>query len=422
MGIEERSIFARLLDPDEPSLPDRLKAQNKNRRSGRLLQKGPGDTDDQGVKRESDGSYRRGDTDSLDPTQREQRLRLSRQMKDLDQASFDSAPPRPRERESGPLASLSPLDLLAMAVGQPDEETRLKREEEQLKLIQVIAFVGSSGTGKSTRAVKVAHDEHIDYLIDDGLLIYGSRIVAGTSAKRAATRMESVRHALFSNEARSATMRRALVEQAPDQLMILGTSDAMITKICGNLHLNLPERVIRIEDVTTEEERHLAQSIRITRGQHTIPVPSMEIKHEFSGAFAEPLWRLRSRLSQSRVPANETPSGALLEDRTVVRPTFSTRGSYSISDEALKSMVRLTATEVEGLAYVTSVGIRKEAYGVVVDVELALYYGFEAQRVMQEAQLAVRKAIERLTSINVLLVNASARKVVHDPSRQHTPA
>ena len=55
---------------------------------------------------------------------------------------------------------------------------------EVLSNIAIIAFVGPSGTGKSTRAIKVARDNNIYYIIDDGLLINGSRIVAGTSAKK----------------------------------------------------------------------------------------------------------------------------------------------------------------------------------------------------------------------------------------------
>lgn len=64
--------------------------------------------------------------------------------------------------------------------------------------IGIVSFVGPSGTGKSTRAIRVAKANDIHYIIDDGLLINGSRIVAGTSsAKKAPTKMESVRQALF---------------------------------------------------------------------------------------------------------------------------------------------------------------------------------------------------------------------------------
>ena len=84
-----------------------------------------------------------------------------------------------------------------------------------LSNIAVIAFVGPSGTGKSTRAIKVARDNNIHYIIDDGLLINGSRIVAGTSAKKAPTKMESVRQAIFVDPTRSSVMRRALIESMP---------------------------------------------------------------------------------------------------------------------------------------------------------------------------------------------------------------
>ena len=39
--------------------------------------------------------------------------------------------------------------------------------------MEVIAFVGSSGTGKSHRALVVAHENNIECIIDDG--IFNSR-------------------------------------------------------------------------------------------------------------------------------------------------------------------------------------------------------------------------------------------------------
>ena len=50
--------------------------------------------------------------------------------------------------------------------------------------MKVIAFVGPSGTGKANRAIGVAHDHGCNGIIDDGLLIEGTKILAGKSAKR----------------------------------------------------------------------------------------------------------------------------------------------------------------------------------------------------------------------------------------------
>lgn len=283
---------------------------------------------------------------------------------------------------------------------------------EQLSHIAVIAFVGPSGTGKSTRAIRVARENNINYIIDDGLLINGSRIVAGTSAKKAPTKMESVRQAIFIDETRSSVMRRALVECMPKALMILGTSDSMLSKICTNLWLNQPSMLIRIEDVSTEEERRIARSTRLTEGMHTIPVPSMEVKHEFSGYFSDPFSKLRQRFDRERGIIPPAPDS----DRTVVRPTFSSLGSYSISDEALLDLIKIVLKDIPGFAEVTSFKTEKQTYGVMISLDLSLYYGYDAQEVLETAQQKVGMAVEEYTSITTNGVNVRASRLLHAPN------
>lgn len=280
---------------------------------------------------------------------------------------------------------------------------------EALSNIAVVAFVGQSGTGKSTRAIKVAGENEIYYIIDDGLLINGSRIVAGTSAKKAPTKIESVRQAIFVDPTRSAVMRRALVENMPKTLMILGTSDSMLSKICNNLWLNQPSMLIRIEDVSTEEERRLARNTRLSEGMHTIPVPSMEIKHEFSGYFSDPFSILRQRMDRERGIAPVAPES----ERTVVRPTFSSLGSYSISDEALFDLIKIVIKDIKGIAEVTSFKTEKKTYGVALSINISLYYGYDAQDVLSETQQKVGAAVEEFTSITINEVNVRADRLVH---------
>ena len=50
--------------------------------------------------------------------------------------------------------------------------------------MEVIAFVGGSGTGKSHRALVLAHENSVECIIDDGILIHDNKIVAGFSAKK----------------------------------------------------------------------------------------------------------------------------------------------------------------------------------------------------------------------------------------------
>ena len=61
--------------------------------------------------------------------------------------------------------------------------------------MDVLAFTGPPGSGKSDRALVVAYENKASCIIDDGILIYHNRIVAGKSAKREASRLTAVRRA-----------------------------------------------------------------------------------------------------------------------------------------------------------------------------------------------------------------------------------
>ena len=49
--------------------------------------------------------------------------------------------------------------------------------------MEIYALYGTSGTGKSTSALQLAHRLEIDAIIDDGIFIHQGRKLAGTSAK-----------------------------------------------------------------------------------------------------------------------------------------------------------------------------------------------------------------------------------------------
>ena len=293
--------------------------------------------------------------------------------------------------------------------GSINNNERIKYSEERLKFskINVIAFVGPPGTGKSTRANKIAADRNIDFFIDDGLLIEHGRIKAGSTAKKASTKLESVKQAIFMEEVQAATMRRAIATLEIDRLMILGTSDKMIYKICENLHLPEPVEFIRIADVSTQEEQKAARNMRKTQGSHAIPVTSMEIKHEFSGSYFDPIMSFMKRLGNTD---NVNPYAD--SDRTIVRPTFSTIGNNIISDEAMSSLIKFILKDLEGLALVQDVEIVTTAYGAILDLEISLFYGFNAPKIMSEVQCLLMEKIELYTSINILSVNVTCRSVV----------
>ena len=110
----------------------------------------------------------------------------------------------------------------------------------------VYAFVGPSGTGKSYRAQMVASENNIHYIIDDGLLIHENDVVAGNSAKKAPTKVETVKKAIFIDKEDKKNMVEALKKIKPESILILGTSDGMVEKIAENLGLEKPQKTIYI--------------------------------------------------------------------------------------------------------------------------------------------------------------------------------
>ncbi len=147
--------------------------------------------------------------------------------------------------------------------------------------IEVFAFVGPSGTGKSYRAQMVAGEKDIEYIIDDGLLIKGNEVIAGESAKKAPTKIETVKHALFYKEEEKQEILKAFKRYKPEKILILGTSDGMVQKIAANLKLPQIKETIYIQDVATQQEMETARRIRVKEGKHVIPVPTFEIKKIF---------------------------------------------------------------------------------------------------------------------------------------------
>ena len=111
--------------------------------------------------------------------------------------------------------------------------------------IKVYAFIGPSGTGKGTVCKELLKAQYnINYIIDDGILIKENDIIAGSSAKKAPTKIETVKKAIFINEQERNDMKKAIKKYKPDAILILGTSDGMIDKITDNLGLPRPMKRI----------------------------------------------------------------------------------------------------------------------------------------------------------------------------------
>ncbi|WIF96169.1 Asp23/Gls24 family envelope stress response protein [Caminicella sporogenes] len=267
--------------------------------------------------------------------------------------------------------------------------------------MKVIALVGKSGTGKSYKALSLAHEKDIEYIIDDGLLIRENKIIAGKSAKRELTKISAVKRALFLNEEHRKSVIDAIEREKPKSILILGTSEKMVRNISENLGINYIDEIVYIHDISTEEEIKLAQISRNKEGKHVIPVPTFELKKHFSGYFLNPL-RIFRRKKDNTLQVSE---------KSVVRPTYSYRGKYVISDKAIIQIIKFVGQNTEGFYKFTKIYIKNYPHGIVVDIDVILSYGNVVTTVIRNLQKHIKREIENMTSINVLAINVCVRSL-----------
>ena len=181
---------------------------------------------------------------------------------------------------------------------------------------RVFALVGKSGTGKSFKARQVARRFRVDFIIDDGLLIRGQKIVAGRSAKREKGILTAIKTAVFANTAQIEEVRQAIGAHRAARVLIIGTSRKMVQRIARTLDLLPIHRVVTIEEVSSPAEIAQALRIRAEQGKHIIPVPGVEIKRNYPHIFFE---SVKILLKPTAVLRKGDPE---IVEKTVVRPEY----------------------------------------------------------------------------------------------------
>lgn len=274
--------------------------------------------------------------------------------------------------------------------------------------ITVFALVGPSGTGKSFRAKLLADKYSLEAIIDDGLLIQNDKILAGQSAKREKTYMGAVRVALFDDKGHRDQVAKVLQKMHIKKILILGTSEKMVQKIAMRLQLPAPSKIIKIEDIATKEEIEKAQRNRLIEGKHVIPVPALEIKHNYPKIFYD---RVRIALKGGKKKAvGET--GKVYE-KTVVRPEFSKKGRLEISEAAITQMVMHCVAEFDNQIRVKKLKIKTDARGYRLILTIDVPFGTQLTGKIHNLQKYIIDNVEKYTGILIEEVNIIIDKITN---------
>ena len=266
--------------------------------------------------------------------------------------------------------------------------------------MQVYAFIGKAGTGKSYNALSVASKYDIRYIIDDAILIKDNKIICGRSAKTEDTKIASVKAAVFMQEDRSKEMSKFIKNEKIDKLLLLGTSDRMIDQITDNLKIDRACKRIYIEDIATAESIEMATKSRKEDGKHVVPVPTFEVKEQFSGYFLDPL-----RIFSGFVKADEVP------EKTIIRPTYSYLGEYKISEKVINLLINHSIKDIDGVTKIFKILSNKYSTGIKIVIDIATMFGYNLPELSNNIRKNIITEIDKATGINIYSIDINIKNI-----------
>ena len=268
-----------------------------------------------------------------------------------------------------------------------------------LSSIEVVAFVGAAGTGKSQRASQVARQHGVDFVIDDGLIVSKGQIMAGKSAKSEKNMVRAIRRALFQYSPHRLEAASFLASRAPCKVMVLATSNSMMEKIVKALNLPFPQKIVDITEVASNEEILNALKERREKKQHVVPVSRTQIQRNFAGKLVSQLRGLFK--SKDR------------QDRTIVKPPFSFDGRVTIETEAILEMARHLIVIGNHIHQVRELNLVPE--GDAISINLTVDIKLNGKNALYLARLLQKKLSRGLsffTGMEVKKVNVNINEVL----------
>ena len=154
-----------------------------------------------------------------------------------------------------------------------------------------------------------------------------------------------------------------------------------------------------------------ARRIRVTEGKHVIPVPTFEIKKDFSGYLLDPLQIFKSK------GKGEKP---YISEKSIIRPTFSYMGNFTISDTVFRQILEHLANKTKGIHRIQKVRVSNFGEGASLYMEITATYGTNVMKEIKVFKEKATKEIENLTSMNIVDLEIVVKNIYVPQNEENT--
>jgi adenylate kinase family enzyme/uncharacterized alkaline shock family protein YloU len=265
--------------------------------------------------------------------------------------------------------------------------------------MEVYVLTGPSGTGKSSSALSVSYQYNIPAIIDDGLLIYNGKRVAGTSAKFEKSTIKAVKRAIFHDEQHAKEVKDTIKKLNIQKILLIGTSVNMVKKIADKLELGEINHYLTIEDVRSSSEISIALYTRRTEGKHIIPIPYVQVDQSF----------FKKLISKGKIFFS--PKKEKIGETTIVQPNFE-KGSIHISEGVLQKIIKLICKGIEIIYHVHSIDVKltEEPY-LIIEVTAKHVPNENLMNALHNAQQKIFTDFNQYMNVEFSYINIKVKKL-----------
>ena len=129
----------------------------------------------------------------------------------------------------------------------------------------------------------------------------------------------------------------------------------------------------------------------------------MQLKKQFSGYFLDPLQLFRRKGKGQFQNIGE---------KSVVRPTFSYIGNYTISDYAIYQLVNYNIVIMPQMEKVTRFRTSNSPDGLYIDMDVIMVFGYNLLEAVKTARDQIIKELDRFAGFNVNAFNINVKSLV----------